>query len=241
MRKTTLTLFAMAALAAFAATAAADLPAQAPGATPPDILKKAAVLAARQDWTGAIAAYREAIAKSPSDPALYNRLGICHQHKGDAKAARKAYQKALDIRGDYPEAWNNLGTIDHARGKYKQAIAAYSRAIQAKPLDATFHKNLGAAWLARGEVERALEAWNEAFRLDPASFESAAGGVPAAGIDVAGQYYLYAKLLAARGETEKALEYLVKAHAAGFRDFGKIEADRDFVTIVADPRYASLK
>ena len=241
MRKTTLTLFAMAAIAAFAATAAADVPTKAPDATQQDTLKKAEVLGARQDWTGAIAAYREAIATSPSDPALHNRLGICYQHKGDAKAARKAYKKALDIRGDYAEAWNNLGTIDHARGKYKQAIAAYSRAIQAKPQDAAFHKNLGAAWLARGEVERALEAWNEAFRLDPATFESAAMGVPAAGIDLAGQYYLYAKLLAGRGETDMALEYLVKAHAAGFHDFGKLEADRDFVTLVADPRYASLK
>jgi len=240
MRKTTLALLAMAALAAFSA-AAFDLPTQAPGTTLQDTLNKAELLAARQAWDGAIAAYREAIAKSPNDPALRNRLGICYQHKGDAKAARAAYKKALDIRKDYAEAWNNLGTIDHARGKYKQAIAAYSRAIQAKPQDAVFHKNLGAAWLARGDVERALEAWNEAFRLDPATFESDALGVPAAGGNLSRQYYLYAKLLAARGQTEKALEYLVKAHAAGFHDFGKVEGDRDFATLVADPRYAALK
>jgi tetratricopeptide (TPR) repeat protein len=240
MRKTTLALFAMAALAAISA-AAADLPTQAAGATLQDTIRKAEVLAARQAWDGAIAAYREAIAQSPNDPALRNRLGICYQHKGDAKAARTAYKKALDIRKDYAEAWNNLGTIDHARGKYKQAIAAYSRAIQAKPLNAVFHKNLGAAWLARGDVERALEAWNEAFRLDPAILESEATGVKAAGGSLSRQYYLYAKLLAARGETEKALEYLVKAHAEGFHDFGKIEGDRDFTTLVADPRYAALK
>jgi len=239
MRKTTLALFALAALAAF--SAAADLPPQAPSATPQDALRKAEVLAARQAWDGAIAAFREAIAASPNDPALHNRLGICYQHKGDAKAARAAYKKALDIRKDYPEAWNNLGTVDHARGKYKQAIAAYSRAIQAKPQDAIFHKNLGAAWLARGDVERALEAWNEAFRLDAAIFDGGAIGVPGAGVNLSRQYYLYAKLLAARGETEKALEFLVKAHAAGFHDFGKIEGDRDFVTLVADPRYAALK
>jgi len=240
MRKTILALSAMAALAALSADAS-DLPTQAPEATLQDTLKKAEVFAARQAWDGAIAAYREAIAKSPSDPALRNRLGVCYQHKGDAKAARAAYKKALDLRKDYAEAWNNLGTIDHARGKYKQAIAAYGRAIQAKPQDAVFHKNLGAAWLARSDAERALEAWNEAFRLDAAIFEREAIGVPAAGASLSRQYYLYAKLLAARGETEKALEYLVKAHAAGFHDFGKIEADRDFVTLVADPRYAALK
>jgi tetratricopeptide (TPR) repeat protein len=240
MRTRTLALFAMAALAASSA-AAADLPAQAPGATLQDTLMKADLLAARQSWDGAVAAYREAIAASPNDPALRNRLGICLQRKGDGKAARAAYKKALDLRKDYAEAWNNLGTLDHVRGKYKQAIAAYSKAIQANPQDAVFHKNLGAAWLARGDVERALEAWTEAFRLDPAGFEGDAVKVPAAGVTLSRQYYLYAKLLAAHGETEKALEYLAKAHAAGFNDFGKIEKDTDFVTLIGDPRYAALK
>ena len=240
MRTRTLALFAMAALAASTA-AAADLPAQAPGATMQDVLKKAELLVARQSWDGAIAAYREAIAASPKDPSLRNRLGICYQRKGDARAARASYKKALDLRKDYAEAWNNLGTLDHARGKYKPAISAYGKAIQLKPQDAVFHKNLGAAWLARGDVDRALEAWNEALRLDPTGFEGDAIGVPAAGVTLARQYYLYAKLLAARGETEKALEYLVKAHAEGFKDFGKVEGDRDFATLVVDPRYAALK
>ena len=238
--RTTLALFAMAALAA-AAAVAADLPAQAPGATTLDTLQRAELLAARQSWDGAIAAYREAIAASPRDATLQNRLGICYQRKGDAKAARGAYKRALDLRKDYAEAWNNLGTVDHARGKYKPAITAYSKAIQLKPQDAVFHKNLGAAWLARGDMDRALEAWTEALRLDPAGFVGDAIGVPASGVSLARQFYLYAKLLAARGETEKALEYLAKAHAAGFNDFGKVERDGVFTALVADPRYAAMK
>jgi Flp pilus assembly protein TadD len=235
-----MSLFAVAALAACSAVAA-DLPAQAKGATVAETLQRAELLVARQSWAGAIAAYNEAIAASPSDASLRNRLGICYQRKGDAKAARAAYKKALDLRKDYPEAWNNLGTLDHARGRYRQAISAYSKAIQVNPQDAVFHKNLGAAWLARGDVEKALEAWTEAFRLDPATFESEAIGVPAAGVSLSRQYYLYAKLLAARGDVEKALEYLAKAHAAGFNDFANVERDRDFVNLIADPRYAALK
>ncbi len=240
MRTRTMALFGVAVLVASSALAA-DLPAQAKGATMAETLQRAELLVARQSWAGAIAAYREAIAASPSDASLRNRLGICYQRKGDAKAARAAYKKALDLRKDYSEAWNNLGTLDHARGKYKQAIAAYSRAIQMNPQDAVFHKNLGAAWLARGDAERALEAWNEAFRLDPATFETDTIGVPVAGVGLARQYYLYAKLLAARGDVEKALEYLAKAHASGFSDFSKVEKDQDFTSLVADPRYAALK
>jgi Flp pilus assembly protein TadD len=240
MRTRTLTLLATAALAA-ATARPADLSAPTPGRTTLDVVQKAEVLAARQSWDAAIAAYREAIAASPKDAALRNRLGICYQRKGDVKSARAAYKKAIGLRKDYAEAWNNLGTLDHARGKYKQAVSAYSKAIQMRPGDAVFHKNLGSAWLARGDVERALEAWTEAFRLDPEGFEGDAVQVPAPGVVLARQYYLYAKLLAARGETERALEYLVKAHAAGFSDFGKVEHDRDFATLVVDPRYAALK
>ena len=56
------------------------------------------------------------------------------------------------------------------------------------------------------------------------TFESDAVKVPGAGVSLARQYYLYAKLLAARGDVEKALEYLTKAQAAGFTEFAKVEA-----------------
>jgi tetratricopeptide (TPR) repeat protein len=238
MRTTTLALITAAALASTASAADFSKPAPTAGL---DSTKRAELLVARQSWPAAAAAYREAIAANPKDAALRNRLGICYQRMGDARAARAAYRKALELDKGYAEAQNNLGTLDHSRGKYKQAIAAYSKAIQLRPQDAVFHKNLGSAWLARGDVERALEAWSEAIRLDPETFESDALKVPGTGVSLARQYYLFAKLLAARGELEKALEYLQKAHAAGFAEFGKLEADRDFAALVSDPRYAALK
>ncbi len=163
---------------------------------------------------------------NPEDAALHNRLGICYQRMGDAKAARKAYKKAIDLRSDYAEVWNNIGTLDHARSRYKQAISAYSKAIRLDPRSAVFYRNLGAAWLARGEVHKALGAWNEAYRLDPAIFESK-GILAVAGPDLARRYYLYAKLLAARGETGRAFHYLSKALGLGFKDFSRIEHDRE--------------
>jgi tetratricopeptide (TPR) repeat protein len=177
---------------------------------------------------------------NPEDAALHNRLGICFQRMGDAKAARRAYKKAIDLRRDYAEVWNNIGTLDHARSRYKQAISAYSKAIRLDPRSAVFYRNLGGAWLARGEVQKALEAWNEAYRLDPAIFESQ-GIVAMTGADLARQYYLYAKLLAARGETGRAFQYLSKALGLGFKDFSRIEHDRDFAALVVDLRYAALK
>ena len=238
MRTKTLALVGAAALTASTALAA-DLRAPAPGA--PDVVVRAELMVARQFWPGAIAAYREAIAAQPNDPVLHNRLGICYQRAEDGKAARAEYRRAVELKADYAAAWNNLGTLDHARGKYKQAISAYGRAIKLDPKDAVFHKNLGTAWLARGDVGKALEAWTESLRLDPVSFEADSMKVPGAGLTLDRQYYLYAKLLAARGEVDRALDFLVKAQAAGFTDFAKVEKDRDFATIVSDPRYAALK
>lgn len=219
--------------------AAADL--QAPVRELPDI-ERAELLAARHDFPAAVAAYRSAIAANPADATLHNRLGICFQRMGDAKAAVEAYRKAISLQKDYAAAHNNLGTIEHARGRYKQAIAAYATAIRLAPKDAVFHKNLGSAWLARGRVDKALEAWGEALRLSPESLDNAAVGVPSSGgVSLARQYFLYAKLMAAQGQPDRALEYLAKAHEAGFDEFGKVERDSDFATIVKDPRYVAMK
>jgi len=159
------------------------------------------------------------------DAALHNRLGICYQRMGDARTARKAYKKAIDLRADYAEVWNNIGTLDHARGRYKQAISAYSKAIRLDPRTAVYYRNLGAAWLARGDAAKALDAWNAAYRLDPAIFESK-GVVAVASADLARRYYLYAKVLAAGGDTRGAFHYLFKALCLGF---------------VTDPHYAAMK
>jgi tetratricopeptide (TPR) repeat protein len=239
MRTTTLALFGALTLTAAAGGAlAADL--GTPPATP-DVLARAELAVAHQSWMGAIAAYREAIAAQPNDAALHNRLGMCYQRAGDLNAARASYRRALELRKDYAAAWNNLGTLDHARGRYKAAVSAYGRAIKIDPTDAVFQKNLGSAWLARGDAAKALEAWTEALRLDPVSFEDDAVRVPVAGVDLARQCYLVAKVFAMRGDVEHALEYLAKAQAAGFTDFGRLERDRDFAPVLGDPRYAALK
>jgi tetratricopeptide (TPR) repeat protein len=231
MRTTTLALMATFALAAGAA---------ADPAAPGDALQRAQILVARQAWAEAVSAYRDAIAASPRDAMLQNQLGICYQRQGDRKSARSAYDMAIRLNKDYAEAHNNLGTLEHSSGRYKQAISAYDKAIKIRP-ETVFYKNLGTAWLSRGNVDRALAAWNEAIRLDPAGFEKEGVSVASADFDLARQYYLYAKLVAARGEIEKALGYLKKAHAAGFNDFTKLERDRDFATLIDDPRYATLK
>jgi tetratricopeptide (TPR) repeat protein len=202
--------------------------------------EQAAVHAARGRWDAAVASYRQAIAASPRDATLYNRLGTCYLRAGDSKNARSQFKAALDLRKDYAEAWNNLGAAEHARGKYKAAISAYRSAIKIKPDDAVFYRNLGGAWLARGDAEKALEAWGEAYRLDPASATATTDGVAVGSLNAARHYHLLAKLVASRGDVEQALVLLGKARDAGFRDFRTVGSDPDFAAVIQDPRYAEI-
>ena len=122
----------------------------------------------------------------------------------------------------YAEVWNNIGTLEQARKRFKPAVRAYKKAIETKPGLATPWKNLGNAYLALGRVQEAFEAYQEAFRLDPTVLESQGPGIPAAGIDAATQSYYLAKLLAANGQTDAAIEFLRRAKEAGFRDFARV-------------------
>jgi tetratricopeptide (TPR) repeat protein len=229
---------AVALLAISTARADTSVPESAP---PMDLVQKAEVLVARQSWPAAVEAYEKAIREQPKDAALRNRLGMCYQNAGDPKRAAKAYKTAIRLRKDYSEAWNNLGTLEHSRNRYEEAIAAYTKATAFNPASSVTYRNLGAAWAALGDLPKAFAAWSEAYRIDPTLLDGHGISVPAGGLTAARQYYLFAKLFAARGQTDQALEFLTKAQALGFQDFAQVEGDQDFAGLVADPRYAALK
>jgi Flp pilus assembly protein TadD len=236
----TKTLAAVATAVLCAGVAQAD-PGLAQAADVQQLSQAAALHFARGSWDAAITGYRQALAVSPRDAGLHNKLGICHQRAGDLKSARREFKAALELRKDYAEAWNNLGAVEHARGKYKAAVSAYATAIKYKPSDAVIYRNLGAAWLARNDADKAVEAWAEAYRLDPASITAAPDGVTVTSLDARRHYRLLAKLVAARGDVERALVLLAKARDAGFHDFAALERDADFAAVVKDPRFAELR
>jgi tetratricopeptide (TPR) repeat protein len=218
----------------------ADIPVSesTPAARAAGLAQRADALAARRSWGEARDAYLEALRSTAS---LHNKLGICYQHLGEQGQARAEYERAVELRPDYAEAWNNLGTLDHAMRAYDRAVVAYDKAIALQPGNPVFYKNLGLAWLAQDRVEEALTAWSRALGLDPAILTAAdPESIPAGESNLGRQYYLYAKLVAARGDVATALELLGTARDHGFRDFGAAAQDPDFASVVEDPRWASL-
>jgi tetratricopeptide (TPR) repeat protein len=203
-------------------------------------VRRAASHVARGRYAAAAEEYRKALAVTPRDATVHNKLGICYQQLKNDAMARREYDRALQLDPGYAEVWNNIGTLEQARKRFKPAVRAYKKAIETKPGLATPWKNLGNAYLALGRVQEAFEAYQEAFRLDPTVLENQGPGIPAAGIDSATQSYYLAKLLAANAQTDAAIEFLRRAKEAGFRDFARVRSDPDFRTVVADPRFQEL-
>jgi tetratricopeptide (TPR) repeat protein len=98
---------------------------------------------------------------------------------------------------------------------------------------------MGSAYLALGRVEQGLAAYRRAFSLDPGVLESRTGAV-ASGLDRATETYYLAKMFASSGQAEVALQFLLKAEAAGFRDWAKVRRDPDFKALSEDPRFQQL-
>lgn len=196
----------------------------------------------RRDDQAAAVEYERALALHPNDAVVHNKLGMCQQRAKRSSQAEKQYEEALRINPNYAEAWNNLGTVQHGRGKYKQAIKSYRKAVSLRPNLAQAHKNMGSAYFAIGRYDAGFEAFQSAYSLDPTVLESSTGiVVGTAGLSVATQSFYFAKLCAAAGQVDQALEFLRKAVAAGFRDFSKVENDPDLKILVQDPRYKQLK
>ncbi len=204
-------------------------------------IQRAAAFFVRGNYPSAIDEYKKALAITPNDAGLHNKLGICYQSQQDDGQARREYDRALELNPKYSEVWNNIGALEQAKSRFRAAVRAYKKAIELKPTLATAWKNLGNAYLALSEYDQAFEALLEAFRLDPTILESQGAAVPAAGIDAATQYFYIAKLLAANNHKDAALDYLRRAKEAGFRDWGRVEGDKAFQNLIKDPRYKDLK
>jgi hypothetical protein len=203
-------------------------------------LFRAAALVARGRYWGAAEAYRQALEILPRDAVVHNKLGICYQKLDNRVMARRSYERALELNPDYAEVWNNIGTLEQSAERLDEAVKAYKKAIRLRPDLATPWKNLGNAYLALKKPEEAFEAYQEAFRLDPTVVESQGPGVPAVGVDVAMQRFYIAKLLAANGHVNAALDFLVRAREEGFEDFDRVRQDPDFKAVVEDARFEVL-
>lgn len=132
-----------------------------------DRLGKACLLL--QDWNGAVAALRRALALSPR-PETYARLAQAEKGVSDTAAAQDALEKGLarypasadlhDLHGQMLQS----GTQPAEAG---QDLAEFQKAVALRPKNERYLEHEGAALVRAGRLPEARTAFEEAARLDP--------------------------------------------------------------------------
>jgi tetratricopeptide (TPR) repeat protein len=201
-------------------------------------------LRAEKLYLDALDYYRAALAKEPTNPRIYNKIGINQLQMGRFNEARKSFELAIKNDRQLADAYNNLGVIYYLEKRYGKAIKQYEQAIKLRQDSGSFYSNMGAAYFSKKQFEKASLAYNKALQIDPDIFERTShSGVQAqmsSPADRAHYYYVLAKLYAKAGVTDRSLQYLRRAMEEGYKGIEDVYKDDEFAGLRKDPRFTDL-
>lgn len=104
---------------------------------------------------GALNSYTKAVELKPTDPFLFNNIGVCYERKGRSDLAAQSFVKASDLRKDNKVFASNAGvTLAKAR-QFAQAIPYLERAIQLDPANNSTAMVLADAYSQVGKLDDA--------------------------------------------------------------------------------------
>ena len=216
----------------------------APDATAGDLEARADELHRQKLFLDALDYYRAAIAKSPNNPKLLNKVCRTQLLMARWHDAQKSCEHAIKADHAFADPVNNLGVALYGELKLRAAVKEYEKAIALDGNSASFYSNLGAAYFAKKEFDKAAVAYQHALEIDPEVFErSSREGVQAqlAGPGDRARYdYTVAKLYAKMGFSDRSLEYLKKAMEEGYKDIKNVYKDVEFTELRKDKRFAEL-
>jgi len=201
---------------------------------------RADILMARKEYSAAIGAYAQIVAKEPKNAALLNKIGVAYQQLGELNHAGRFYKNSMKANKLFASAVNNLGTVEYEKKHYGKAINLYKKALSL-PIDhATIYSNLGYAYFGNKEYPQAMDSFSAALAIDPQIFERRGGGgtiVQQRTTTDPGLFYFFvAKSYARAGDAERAAHYLKLARDDDYKDFLSAQKDPAFAKVIKDPR-----
>ena len=123
----------------------------------------------------ALARFRAAVKRWPSDAALYHELAVVARNLGMADEARRAEEAALALNVTDPSAHNGKGLLLADAGRAAEAAKAFEEAVRLDPTNAVYQSNLGNARRAAGDLAGAVAAYLKALELSPQLGDAANG------------------------------------------------------------------
>jgi tetratricopeptide (TPR) repeat protein len=201
-------------------------------------LSEGDVAFSRKDYYAALIKYLEAVRINPQSEYIYNRLGIAYSQLKFYGEAINAFRRSMKLNPKYSFSYNNLGSVFFAQGNLRKAEKCFRKAISLKEDEASFHMNLGSLYLERKKKDKALTEWQRSLALDPDIFSRrSAASLSSSGGSLTERFYFLARIFAASGNVESAIENLKQAIAQGFTDIDSINKQHDFDPVRKDERF----
>lgn len=122
---------------------------------------------AKEEYTRAASAFREAIRLKPDDAKAWNWLGSTFRHQGKHADAITAFRESVRIDPAAADPWASLGDVYRAQGQVEQAITAYRTAVQRDPEDRFAWRSLIDLCRDRGRIGEAVAALSDSLRARP--------------------------------------------------------------------------
>jgi tetratricopeptide (TPR) repeat protein len=122
----------------------------------------------RQDYEGALAAFRQGLRWDPDNPALLNDRASALASLGRHHEALPLFERALEADPDNAIILENLAwALTLAGGDSRRALSLARRAVELAPTSARAWHTLGRVQAGRGDHAAAVVSLHRAARLDP--------------------------------------------------------------------------
>lgn len=126
-----------------------------------EILERVADHVNHDRFRAAVPMLEKAVREDPTNPVLYNYLGLCFRRLGQFERAEQVYRLAIQNEAQNDETYAKLGEIYLRRDDLPRAVEALERAAHLSPTNLDNMVNLATAYLhlgRRDDTERALKA-----------------------------------------------------------------------------------
>lgn len=180
-----------------------------------------------------------AINLNPKSARAHNLMGIAYFREQNYDYAEMHFQKAVKLDPKFATGYLNLGGVYAMKEHYPKAREYYEKALSISSDLVAAYYSLGAVCFQLGDREKGVYYLSKGLELDPNFLDKHANsltGLPMKGSALPELYFSFAKLYASRGDVDRTIEYLNKARQYGFKDWKRIEAEKEFSAIREDPR-----
>jgi superkiller protein 3 len=118
-----------------------------------------------QNYAQAELIWRQIGQSRPTDPGVYNNLGLALMNQGKLDLAIASFTQAIQRDRTLVAAYNNLGLALAQQGKLNDAGAIYMEGIKLNPNLAAPYTNVGDVLRKLDRVEEAISAYQLALKL----------------------------------------------------------------------------